>query len=330
MNPTQVPPQVRIWQIGLGFANTAVLHALVKFGVIEQLREQPKRLPELAQSCQLNADMLYRTLRFAAVLDVVTQDGEQYALTDVGRLLLKDVPGSLYMGLMLIGSKPWQSAWHNFAHSLTTGENAFEPVMGASFFEYLDQHPEYGAPFNQWQTILTTNAARAITDAYDFTPIGTVCDIGGGQGILLKNILTANPHLRGVLYDQANVVKDHVLADLVQRVEIQTGNFFERMPAAEVLLMKNILHDWSDEKCQVILSQCRQAMQPGSRLLIVEMVIASPTDLMGAFYDLHMQVVLGGRERTENEFSLLLQKAGMKLNRIIPTKSPLKIIEASL
>ena len=93
--------------------------------------------------------------------------------------------------------------------------------------------------------------------------------------------------------------------------------------------MKNVLHDWNDEKCQIILSQCRQAMQPSSLLLILEMVIDSPADLMGVFYDMHMQVMLGGKERTESEFSALLQKAGLKLNRIIPTKSPMKIIEAS-
>lgn len=330
MNQPQVPPQLRVWQLGVGFANTAVLHALVKAGVIEQLRDQPKRLPELAQACRLNADVLYRTLRFATVIEVVTLDGEHYALTDVGRLLLKDVPGSIYMAALFIGEEPWQNAWRNFAHALTTGDNAFEPVMGAGFFDYLDQHPEYGAPFNQWQTILTTMTARAITEAYDFTPFGTLCDIGGGQGILLKSILTANPHLRGILYDQENVVKEHVLADLAERVEIQSGNFFERVPAADVLLMKNVLHDWSDEKCQVILSQCRQAMQASTRLLIVEMVIASPLDLMGAFYDLHMQVMLGGKERTEDEFRLLLQRASLKLHRIIPTKSPMKIIEASL
>jgi hypothetical protein len=330
MNPPQVPPQLRIVQLALGFANTAVLHALLKSGVIEQLREQPKRLPELAQACGLNANALYRALRFATVIDVVTLDEEEYALTDLGRLLLKDVPGSVYMNLMVVGSEPWQRAWGNFAHSLTTGDNAFEPMMGASFFEYLDRHPEYGALFNQLQTALTTMAVRAIAEAYDFTPFGTICDIGGGQGILLKSILTANPHLRGILYDQENVVKGHVLADMAGRVEIQPGDFFERVPASDVLLLKNVLHDWSDEKCQVILGRCRQAMQPSSRLLAVEMVIASPTDLMGAFYDLHMQVMLGGRERTENEFSVLLQQEGLKLNRVIPTKSPMKIIEASL
>jgi O-methyltransferase domain len=330
MNPPQEPPQPRIWQLCLGFATTAVLSALVKAGVIEQLGEQPKTLPELAQTCGLNADVLSRTLRFAAVIDVVTLNGEQYALTDVGRLLLKDVPGSLSMFLLRMGSEPWRNAWNNFSHTLATGDNAFESVMGVGFFEYLDQHPEYGAPLHQWMTIQTSMAARAIADAYDFTPFGTICDIGGGQGILLQTILIANPHLRGILYDQENVVKGHVLAGMAARVAIQPGNFFERVPGSDVLLLKQVLHDWSDENCQVILSHCREAMQLSSRLLIVEMVIPSPPDLTGAFYDLHMQVLNDGRERTENEFRLLLQKEGLKLKRMISTKAPMTIIEASV
>lgn len=324
------PPQAQLWQLGLGFANTAVLHALVKTGVIEQMREQSRTLSELADGGQLNADVLSRLLRFATVIGVVEHSDGLYSLTETGELLLKDVPGSLYMGVMLVGSEPWQRSWHIIAHSLTTGEPAFPEAMGDPFFEYLDKNPEYGTPYHQWMTISTTMAAGAITEAYDFSPFGSVCDIGGGQGILLKSILTANPHLQGILYDQESVVQDHVLDDLDGRAEIQTGDFFESVPAADVLLMKSVLHDWSDEQCQVILNHCRQAMQPSSRLLIIDMVIASPTDLMGAFFDLHMQVMLGGRERTEDEFNSLMHNAGMKLNRIIPTKSPMKIIEASV
>ena len=326
----QIPPQLRIWQLGLGFANSQVLYALVTAGVIEQLREQPKRLPELAQACQLNADMLYRTLRFAQVIGVVTQQGEEYALTDVGRLLLKGVPGSIYMGLVLTGSEPWQRAWQNFGHALATGESAFESVMGANFFEYLDQHPEFGKPFDEWMTIMTALDARAITESFDFHPFKTVCDIGGGRGYLLKTILDANPLLRGILFDNESVVKNHVLDGSLRRAEVQTGSFFERVPGADVMILKNVLHDWSDEKCQRILDRCRQAMQPSSRLLIIDRVIESPADLISAFYDLHMQVIQGGRERSAQEFNNLLGKAGMKLNHIIPTKSPLKIIEASL
>lgn len=329
MSEPGVSPQSRIWQLALGFANTAVLHALVKTGVIEQLRGTPKRLPELASACGLNADVLYRTLRYAAAVNVVTQHGDEYTLSGTGRLLLKDVPGSLYAGLLLAGSEPWQRAWQNLAHALITGDDAFEQAMGARFFEYLDKHPEYGVPYNQWMTISTRMAASAIVEAYDFSPFGTVCDIGGGQGVLLESILIANPHVRGILYDQEAVVKDHVLADMTGRVEIQSGSFFERVPSADLLLMKSVLHDWSDEDCLVILRNCGRAMKPSSRLLIIDMVIASSADVMGAFYDLHMQVLLGGRERSEQEFHALVQKAGMSLIRVIPTRSPMKIVEVS-
>lgn len=205
MSQPQAPP--RIWQLVLGFANTAVLHALVKTGVIEALRAGPRRLAELAHARQLNADVLYRALRYAAVVDVVTQDGEQYALTETGRMLLEDVPGSLYMALLLGGSEPWQRAWQNLTHALTTGDNAFEQAMGARLFDYLDRHPEYGAPYNRWMTLSTSMAARAVAEAYDFSPFATVCDVGGGQGVLLRTILEANPQLRGVLFDQESVVR---------------------------------------------------------------------------------------------------------------------------
>lgn len=326
----QIPPQLRVWQLALGFANTEVLYALVTAGVFEQLREQPKPLAALAQACQLNADVLFRSLRFAEVIGVVRLEGEEYALSDVGRLLLKGVPGSLYQGLVLAGSEPWQRAWHNFGHALATGENAFEPILGTSFFGYLKQHPEFGAPFNEWMTIVTTLEARAITESFDFSHFASVCDVGGGRGILLKTILDANPHLHGILFDHESVVKNHVLADSIARAEIQAGSFFESVPAADVLLLKNVLHDWSNDKSQTILERCRQALQPSSRLLIIERVIESPADLISVFYDLHMQVIQGGRERSADEFDTLLRNAGLKLKRVIPTKSPLKIIEASL
>lgn len=330
MNLEKVPPQFGIMQLGLGFANTAVLYTLVKTGVIEQMHYQPQTLPVLAESCGLNPDVLYRILRFAAVIGVVELNEGQYSLTETGTLLLKDVPGSFYLGILLFGSEPWQRSWQDLAYSLTTGDGSFEHAMGSPFFEYLDKHLEYATIFNQWMTILTMAPGQAITAAYDFTPFHSVCDIGGGQGFLLKNILMTNSHLSGILFDQEAVLKDHILADKNGRVEIQAGSFFERVPSADVLVIKSVLHDWSDDKCHIILDHCREIMQPASRLLIIDRVIESPTDLTGAFFDLHMQVLAGGRERTESEFSSLLQKAGLKLNRIIPTGWTWKIVEASI
>ncbi len=330
MNPPQPAPQARIWQLVLGFVNTSVLYALVEAGVLEEMRERARTLPELAEACALDADTLFRVLRYAEVIGVVERERDRYTPSETGRLILKDVPGSLHVGLRLFGSEPWRRSWQNLGHSLSTGESAFEKTMGAAFFPFLDAHPEYGIPFHHWMTISTSAVARAVAEAYDFSPYSSVCDVGGGQGILLKTILESNPRLRGILYDQESVVKDHLLAGLDGRVEIRQGSFFDRVPPADILMMKSILHDWSDEKCGIILQRCREAMRPNDRLLVIDMVIGSPADFMGVYFDLLMKVIANGRERTEEDFRRLLEGAGLKLRRIVPTNSPMNIVEASL
>jgi hypothetical protein len=327
MEQLNLSHQDTIWKLCFGFANTSVLYSLIKSGVIEELRNEPKTLEELVYACGLDPDVLYRTLRFAIIIDVVNLVEEKYSLTDVGKFLLKDVQGSVYYGLLLVGSEPWQKAWQNFIYSLTIGENSFESAMRTPFFDFLNQHPRYGTPYNQWMTSSTNFASKAITEAYDFNSFSSVCDIGGGQGILLKHILSENPHLSGILFDQESVVETHLLSDQDSKIKIQAGNFFDNVPKADVLILKSILHYWNDEKSLTILKNCQKVMNPDSRLLIIEMIIESTTDIIGAFYDLNMQILLNGKERTEEEFNLLLQRADLKLNRIIPTKSPMKIIE---
>jgi len=308
-------------------------HTLVKTGVFEQMAGQSRTVDEMAEAGGLHRGTLYRTLRMTTALEITTCEDDRYALTDMGRMMLKETPGSLYNGLLMIVSEGYQRPWQNFAYSLTTGESAFTHVMGAPFFDYLEQHPELGVPFQQQQAAYAVMDS-ALAPAYDFAPFRTVCDVGGGTGSFLKRILEANPHLTGILYDLPGVTANHVLAGLDGRVEVVAGSFFERVPPADLLVLKAILHDWSDEKCAVILSRCREAMPPDGRLLIIDRVIEEPVDVMSAFYDLHMLVQIGGRERTAAEFGALLQSAGLRLQRIIvPSESPLfplRLVEASL
>ncbi len=332
-NSPSVPPQARFFQWMLGFSSLMVSHALVKAGVIEQLSDQPQTPDALASACGLHRQVLFRALRFATAIELTTRVGDQYSLTGLGRLMLKDTPGSLYNAVLISGGEPWMRSWLNFSYCLVTGESAFEHFMGALFFDYLEQHPEYGQPYHQQGSSFATITDPVIAATYDFSRFQTVCDIGGGQGMFLNAVLQANPHLKGILYDQASVLEQHTLGELSNRVEIIAGNFFESVPAADLLILKAVLHDWPDEKCALILEQCRRVMQPASRLVLVERVMDEPVDAMNAFYDLHMQVMLQGRERTAAEFGALLQNAGLQLLRVIPTPSPiipLRIIEASL
>jgi hypothetical protein len=204
--------------------------------------------------------------------------------------------------------------------------------MGAPFFDYLDRHPEVGIPFYEQMTAYAM-MDPAIVAAYDFSPFATVCDVGGGAGSFLKTMLAANPHLQGILFDMPGVVAHHLPGDGGDRVQVIGGSFFERVPSADLLILKTVLHDWSDEKCGLILARCRAALPANGRLLIVDRVIDEPVDAVSAFYDLHMLVMMDGRERTAAEFDALLAKAGLRLLRIIvPTGSmlfPLRVLEAS-
>lgn len=115
---------------------------------------------------------------------------------------------------------------------------------------------------------------------------------------------------------------------MVDRTELVAGSFFEKVPRADRMLLRTVIHDWNDANSIRILTNCREALHKGGKVLLVEQVIERPFTMMGLFYDLHMQVMLGGAERTEEEFAQLLAAAGLKLNRIIPTPSPMKLIEA--
>lgn len=321
-------PLMQLRQLVAGFANTNVIYTLVKSGVIEQLRDDSMTVDKLANECGLHADVLNRVLRYATGLGIVSSNADQFSLTEAGRFLLKNVPGSMYGGVMLMGGGPWRKSWDNLVLSLKTGESAFAQTMGTSFFEYLEVNPDHAKMFNDWMTANSAASARMIPDAYDFTPYKTICDIAGGQGLLLKSILLANPHLHGILYDMGKVVEDHILDEVAERVTAVSGDFFKSVPRADILMMKHIIHDWNDDRALQILQNCKKVMDNDTKLLIIERVLDGEADMGSLFLDLHMQVMNGSKERSAAEYEVLLEKAGLKLNRIIPTPSPAKIIEA--
>jgi hypothetical protein len=332
--PSAIPPQVRYFQWVQGFASLMLCHSLVKTGVIEQLADGPRTVDEIAEACHLHADTLFRALRMATVLELTAQEGDRYSLPDASRILLKETPGSMFNGIVMMGHEGYQRPWQNFSYSLETGESAFTHVMGAPFFDYLEQNPELGIPFQQQMAVYAAMTDPALAAAYDFSPFRTVCDVGGGTGSFLRRILEAHPHLTGVLFDLPGVAENHLLDDLAKRAEVVAGSFFEPVPSADLLILKTILHDWSDEKCALILARCRDALPPDGRMLIIDRLLQEPMDLMSLFYDLHMLVQIGGRERTEAELRALLADAGLQMRRvIIPTESPmfpLRLVEASL
>lgn len=317
----------QVFELIAGWAKAYVAHALTKLNVFEAIGKDVITVREAAAVCGVNEGVLYRALRFANQAGLVKLEDRQVALTEPGCFFLKDTPGNMAGSMEFLTAPPWRDSWQNFSLSLQTGRPAFDQIFGKSFFSYLDENQEYGKPFNDMMTTRTTMMAPLITQAYDFSNFQTICDVGGGQGILLKTILEKNPRARGILYDLESAMLSDLLDDMDDRVTKVSGSFFEFVPSAECLILKHIIHDWSDENSIHILQNCRAAMPDYGRILLVENVIQEPFDLVTLFYDLHMQVMIGGAERTEEEFGELLAAAGLKMNRVLSTPLPIKIIE---
>jgi hypothetical protein len=174
----------------------------------------------------------------------------------------------------------------------------------------------------------------AVAAAYDFSPFGTVVDVGGASGNMLAAILARYPEPRGLLFDRPHVVVDAAkllkAKGVVDRVTIEAGDFFQTVPAGgDAYILSHIMHDWSDEQCLTILGHCRKAIKPGGRLLIVEMVLPrGDAPHPGKILDMVMLVLTGGQERTEAEYAHLLDKAGFRLHRVVATQSPVAVVEA--
>ena len=257
-----------------------------------------------------------------------------FELTPTAELLVSDHPGSMRDAAIFMG-EPWHwSVYGEMLHSVTTGKVAWERVHGKEVFPYFQEHPEEYEIFNRAMTSFSTNVLPAIVEAYDFSGVKKLADIAGGHGMLLAGFLKANPELEGLLFDLPQVIEGApVLLEkegVADRVELKTGNFFESVPAgADAYMMKFIIHDWDDDRALKILRNIHLVLPSDGRLLLVEMVVPPGNEShFSKIQDLEMLVSPGGVERTPDEYRDLLAGAGFELSRIIPTKSPLSIVEA--
>lgn len=226
--------------------------------------------------------------------------------------------------------------FHDEIDDLETGRTGFEKAQGMPFFDYLAQHPEAASVFTQAMVGLHGDEPPAVAAAYDFSRFKTVVDVGGASGNMLGAILARHVEPRGLLFDRPHFVADAEQSLKVNgvsdRVAVEGGDFFRSVPTGgDAYILSHILHDWNDDQCLTILGHCRKAMKADGKLLIVEMVIPpGDTPHPGKILDMVMLVLVGGQERTEAEYAGLLNNAGLRLNRVVATKSPVSVIEAVL
>lgn len=332
--PGQLPPPMQLMQMLMGFMVTKGISAAAKLGIADQLAAGPRYYVALASALGVDNKALHRLMRGLSSVGVFTETAPgTYGLTPISNLLRAEVPGSLRSMAVMITTPSHWLPWGKFEETVRKGVSVLEEIFGQPLWEYYRQNTEEAAWFNGAMSDFSSMSAAAVTQAYDFTRFKRIVDIGGGHGFLLTALLRAAPKARGVLFDLPQVViSDKKLpVDVAQRVETSPGDFFRDVPGGgDCYTLKHVIHDWPDVQCRQILQNIRMAMKPGAKVLILDQVMpAGISPHPGFMMDLNMLAMTpGGRERTEGEFRALLSSAGLRLARVIPTPSPVSIVEA--
>lgn len=314
-----------------GYVVARAVHAVAQLAIADHLKNGARSAEELAILTGTHAPSLYRLMRSMAAVGLFEEDGEQrFSLTSLGSALRSDAPGYARSAVRATGAQDMWRAFGEFLHTLKTGE----PVLAKPIFQDLSAAPEQAAFLNETMMGYAGAEPQAVADAYDFSSIRTLVDVGGNTGNLLTTILRANPALRGVVYDLPHVASEtrRIVAErgLAERCEVIGGSFFDAVPAgSDGYMLSHVVHDWPEEKCLTVLRNVRRVIPDGGKLLILEQVVPSGNEPHSSkFIDLILLTITGGRERTADEYAALLAKAGFRLTRIVPTRLEVSVIEA--
>lgn len=304
-----------------GATVTQLLGTVARMRLAEAIGHGIADADVLARRYGIPPDRMRRLLRSLADLDLCEERRPGgFALTEAGGALHPDRPDSLHHTVLLLTDPVTQSSWAHLETSLRTGRAGCVEAFGMPIFDCLVERPELAASFHATMSLLTGRVAAEAARRFDFGRFERVADIGGGNGTLLREVLTRHPGVRGVLFDEPSVVAHArpvlAAADLLDRCELVGGNFFDEVPAgADLYVLKWILHDWDDDRAAIILRRCREAMPGRGRLLLVEWVLPDATapgvPRDPALRDLTMQAIYGGKERTNRELRALLRRAGL-------------------
>lgn len=309
------------------------IHAVAFLGVADHMSASPAPVSELARAVSADEDALYRVLRMLVPAGLFREGTQRwFSLTDLGALLRTDHANSM-RGFAIYNGTPWHwGMWGELGRSVRSGAPA-RPDGEKMLFDFLAGDERAAAIFDAAMADLSNARDVSAISGYDFGRFATVADIGGGEGRLVRSVLRAFPAVNGILFDQPAVIeraRAKIGAEgLSDRCSIVAGSFFESVPAgADVYMLKQVLHDWPDDKAAIILRNCRQAMGRQALLLAIEMVVpddAGPS--LAKLSDIEMLVATGGRERTLAEYDALFAGAGLRRTATHQTRSPFTLLE---
>jgi hypothetical protein len=302
-----------------GYWRSQILRSLAMLSVADHLADGPLTAAEVAARAGGMTDRTFRLMRAGVAIGLLKSDGnEHFETTPLLDAMRKDSQQSLHP--VVVGlTAPWLTlSWRLLPQAIQTTMYPASNALGTDLFSYFEGSPEEGRQFSELMGGLTMLWAGDAADLINTTNVKCAIDVGGSSGSLLRLLQERNPRLRGVIFDRPNVISQIAppvaLSDFGSRTDFVGGDFFVSVPVGDLYLLKMILHDWDDERCVTILKRCREAMEPGGRIMIIEMIMGDPkTPGFAALMDLNMLIACpDGRERTLDEFDILLRAADLQ------------------
>jgi SAM-dependent methyltransferase len=325
-----------LWGAVSDISRFAAVLTMAELGLADHLADGPLDTAELARRCGAHAPSLRRVLRELAGMDLVRPAGpDLHDLTEKGTALRSDAPDSVRSSIRMLGEEGFWYAMGMLPATVRDGSSAFVKRYG-HLYDHLAENPTASSIFDDYMTRRALPLTEGLVKRYSFPATATMVDVAGGKGHILATVLHANPQMRGILFDLEHVVPHAAEAlaaeGLSDRAEVASGDFFAEVPAGgDVYLLASVLHNWDDEEAVKILRNVRRAMNPGGRVLVLEVVL--PDDEaphLGKDIDLRMLAIFnGGAERTRGEYAALLGQADLTLSEIVELGSGASLIEAA-
>lgn len=310
------------------------IRVAAELNIADILKNGPKTIDEIAQLTGTHNESLQRVMRALASQGIFRKNRDKrFSNTSLSRPLINGKGSLRHMIMHHLGTLNW-TTFNEILYTVKTGKDAFSKVNGTEIYEWLSQHEEDSALFHKSMTDLTDFSIEPLLNSYDFSGYKTIADIGGGEGLLLANILFKHKSTQGILIDlpaglnnAQMIFKEYGVLD---RIRIIPGNFLESVPVnADAYIVKNIIPNWGDEEGVMILSNIREVLSDSAKILLIEMIVEEDNcPSYSKIIDIQMMVCMqAGKERTRKEYQAIFDKAGLKIKKIVPTIAPFSIIE---
>lgn len=336
LNRQMAPAPFALLELSLGSMVTQAIYVAAELRVADALKDGPRTPQELAREVDADPEALYRLLRLLASYSIFAEEKDgRFKLTPMGQALRADVPNSMRDIAVLMGHPIHWEDWSHLVDSVRTGEPSLPKLRGMGAFDYLEANPEYGAVFTAGMANMSDTETLPVLAAYDFSKFHTIVDFCGGHGGLLAGILGKAKTARGILSDPrvgTNGAQEFLEeAGVADRCSVKDNGLFDAVPpGGDAYILKHIVHDWPEERALEILKNVREGINPGGRILLIEMV-APPkgnSPHSAKLFDLMLMLLVGGKERTPAQYGELLAAAGFALERVVQTAAPVSIVEA--